>query len=182
MRMHPAPANPTRQRGTVAVEFALLSLFVFFPLIFALFEVGRYMHLYNTMQEVTRRAAREATVRWTDGDTKARNLAMFSTEDVAGVVPGAPEIVSGKLTIEYLNKAGTAVDPANRPTDSGDNLSACNDALRTAVCIYSVRVELSGVQYSPFIGQSGLLNTNALKITMPASTVIMYAESLGFTN
>ena len=57
-------ARQSRQRGAAAIEFALLSLFVFFPLLLGLIEVSRYMFLYNTVQEVTRRAAREATIRW----------------------------------------------------------------------------------------------------------------------
>ncbi|MGO4376884.1 TadE/TadG family type IV pilus assembly protein [Pseudoduganella sp. RAF53_2] len=179
MNARPSPRHLPRQRGGVAVEFALLALFVFFPLMLAIIEVGRYMYVYNTMQEVTRRAAREAAIRWTStaDNTTAKTLAMFNRTTV---VPGASEITPGTINITYLNKAGTAV--INPPTDPADNMSACNDALRTASCIYSVQVQMTNVQFTPFVANSSLFNSNSLKINMPASTVIMYAESMGFTN
>lgn len=179
--MHASPLSSNRacQHGSVAVEFALLSLFVFFPLMLAIIEIGRYMHLYNTMQEVTRHAAREATIRWTSNSdqTTAKTLAMFNN---AQHVPGADEIEIGKISITYLNKAGSIVSVP--PTDAADNMSACNDALRVANCIYSVQVQMTDVQFMPFIAKSLLFDSDLLKISMPASTVIMYAESMGFTN
>ena len=48
-----------RGRGSVLVEFALIVL-VFFMFLFAVLELARLMFLYNTFQEVTRRAASAA--------------------------------------------------------------------------------------------------------------------------
>ena len=44
------------QAGTTAVEFAVLSI-LFFTIIFGIIEVTRLLFVYNTLQEVTRRAA-----------------------------------------------------------------------------------------------------------------------------
>jgi len=169
-----------RQRGVAAVEFALLSLFVFFPLMLGLIEISRYMFLYNTMQEVTRRAAREATVRWTsDADqTIAKRRGYFGKTHA----PTDTSIDMDMISITYLNANLTEVSGANLPLNAADNLSACNDALRTQSCINTVKVEMSGVQFTPWIGRSSLFNSDLLKIAMPKATVYMYAESMGFTN
>lgn len=171
-------ASKTRQRGAAAVEFALLSLFVFFPLLLALIEISRYMFLYNTIQEVTRRAAREASVRWISSADQAivKRKAMFGRSNV----PAGPEITADKISITYWNAGGSEV--TTTPLDAGDNLSACNDALRTAQCIYAVKVEIDDVDFQPWIAPSGLFDSDSVKITMPRSTVYMPAESLGFTN
>ncbi|UUZ47579.1 pilus assembly protein [Massilia sp. B-10] len=48
---------PGRSRGAIAVEFSLTAL-LFFTLIFGALEFARVMYIHNTLQEVTRRAAR----------------------------------------------------------------------------------------------------------------------------
>ncbi|WP_307164885.1 TadE family protein [Massilia sp. WF1] len=47
------------QNGTAAVEFAILAL-LFFTLVFGIIEVSRLLFVYNTLQEVTRRAVAAA--------------------------------------------------------------------------------------------------------------------------
>ena len=49
----------TSQAGTTAVEFAITSIF-FFLLVFGILELARIMYVFNTLQEVTRRAAAAA--------------------------------------------------------------------------------------------------------------------------
>ncbi len=61
------------------------------------------------------------------------------------------------------------------PSDPSDNLSACGDATRTASCIYSVRVSINPINYSPMLSLFSILN-----IAMPGSSVTMHAESMGF--
>jgi Flp pilus assembly protein TadG len=157
------------QRGAAAVEFALAGLFVFFPLMLALVDAGRAFFLYNTMQEITRRGAREATIRWIDKTSTIQNLALFG----GNTVPGAPEITTSNVVIEYLNS--TSDTPISSfPTSPGDNMSACADVTRTAQCIDRVRVSLVGVKYHSLFGIPD--------ITLPTSTVILHAESLGFND
>jgi hypothetical protein len=156
-----------RQRGAAAVEFALVSL-LFFTLLFGILEFGRMLYLYNTVQEVTRRAAREAVVRWVDETDAIKTLALS-----VSALPAAPELTAANITIRYLNKSGAEVTLP--PTDPGDNLSACGDNTRTASCIDSVRVSIDNVSYTPMVSLFGFLN-----IAVPASVVVMHAESLGF--
>ena len=157
-----------RQRGAAAVEFAIVCL-LFFTILFAILEFGRMMYVYNTMQEVTRRAARAAVVRWVNQGDAIKSIAFFG----GTAIPAGAEVTSTSMTIEYLNQAGGISSP--QPVSPGDNLSACGDALRTAECIYSVRVSITGVSYSPMVSLFSFLNVN-----LPPAVVTMHAESLGF--
>lgn len=164
-----SPPCPSRQRGVAAVEFALVSL-LFFTVLFGILEFGRMLYVYNTLQEVTRRAAREAVVRWVDQTATVKTLALFG----GTVLPAGPEITAANISIEYLNRLGNVAAPL--PGDPGDNLSACGDITRTDSCVDSVRVSISNVVYNPASSLFSMLN-----IAMPASSVTMHAESLGFT-
>ena len=173
---HPStrPSPFMRQGGVAAVEFAIISL-LFFTILFAILEFGRMLYVYNTMQEVTRRGARAAVVRWVDQTAAITSIALFG----GAAIPAGAEVTTSNIKIEYLNKAGNVVTTllANPPdpADPGDNLSACGDITRTAECIYSVRVSIVGVSYSPMVSLFSFLN-----IALPPSVVTMHAESLGF--
>ncbi|MES2153072.1 MAG: TadE family protein [Pseudomonadota bacterium] len=163
------------ERGGETIEFALVSL-VFLTLVFGMLEFGRMLYLYNTMQEVTRRAAREAVTRWVDQGATVKSLALFG----ASSVPAGPEITSANITITYWTKSPSAqVDPM--PADPGDNIVACSDVTRAASCIDSVQVSIDGVKYAPMTPLFGILNIDG-RLDMPKSTVRMHAESLGFNN
>ena len=163
---HSSPNH--RQRGVAAVEFAIVCL-LFFTILFGILEFGRMLYVYNTMQEVTRRGARAAVVRWVDQTAAITSIALFG----GASIPAGAEVTPDKITIEYLNKAGGPAAPL--PADPGDNLSACGDITRTAECIYSVRVSIVNVTYSPMVSLFSFLG-----IAMPPSAVTMHAESMGF--
>ena len=162
------PSQNHRQRGAAAVEFAIVCL-LFFTILFAILEFGRMLYVYNTMQEVTRRGARAAVVRWVDQTAAIKSIALFG----GASIPAGAEVAAGNITIEYLNKAGAVAAP--QPSDPGDNLSACGDSTRTTECIYSVRVSIVGVSYSPMVSLFSFLG-----IALPPSAVTMHAESMGF--
>jgi TadE-like protein len=163
-------SSSNRQQGAAVVEFAFICL-LFFTILFAILEFGRMMYVYNTMQEVTRRAAREAVVRWVDQTTAIKSIAFFG----GTAIPAGAEVTSAAMTIRYLNKAGNLIATGDLPLDPGANLSACGDPDFVDVCIYSVRVSITGVSYSPMVSLFGFLG-----ITLPPATVTMHAESLGF--
>ena len=167
--MNTLPHLLPRARGVAAVEFALVCG-MFFVLVFSALEFARVLYIHNTLQEVTRRTAREMTVRWVDDEDTAKTLALFG----AASLPGGTEITKSSITIEYLNSAGVAV--GTTPANPGDNLSACGDAARVNDCIYSVRVSIAdNIYYSPMVSLVKLL-----PIKFPQSTVTMHAESMGF--
>lgn len=167
--MNSLPTFLRAQRGVAAVEFALVSM-IFFTLIFGALEFARVLYIHNTLQEVTRRAAREMTVRWIDDEATAKTLALFG----ASALPGGAEIDSSAIVIEYLSADGNVV--TSFPDDPSDNLSACGDAARTASCIFSVRVSIAaGINYSPMVSLFSFLD-----MELPRSSVTMHAESMGF--
>jgi Flp pilus assembly protein TadG len=167
MQLYLKPSK-NKQIGAAAVEFALIAL-IFFTILFAILEFGRMMYLYNTMQEVTRRGARAAVVRWIDQTNTIKSIAFFG----GTAIPAGAEVTSANMTIDYFNQTGAAASPL--PTDAGDNLAACGDAARVSSCIYSVRVKITGVSYSPMVSLFSFLGVN-----LPEASVTMHAESLGF--
>src|SRR5205809_6055035 len=92
------------QRGVAAVEFALIAV-VFFMVLLGIAEFGRIMYIWNTAQEVTRRAAREAVVR----DFSAVETAAIKRESIfqggtSGPVnlPAGVEITNTTVKLVYL--------------------------------------------------------------------------------
>lgn len=177
----------TAQRGAAAVEFALVAM-LFLLLMFSAMEFGRLLYLWNTVQEVTRNAARQAVItdfNNTAAITAIKRSAVFRSTD--GTLPASSEISNATVDIKYLNAAGTV--PTVMPLDPGDNIAACLDAARTDSCIKFVEVSVcSGnpclpVSFVPMISlfsQSGSYSTDLTGLKIPLSTVRMPAESLGF--
>ncbi len=170
------------QRGVAALEFALVVV-PFFLLLLGVIEFGRLMYLWNTVQEVTRSAARQAVVTDftnTSAIAQLKQVAVFRSN--AGTLPAATEVSDVMVNITYLQSDGaTAVAPM--PTDPGDNISACLDVTRASSCIKFVQVQVctgspcGPVTFQPMVGLFSYLGA----LTIPVSTVRMPAESLGFT-
>lgn len=179
------------RRGVAAVEFALLMI-PFFLLLLGVMEFGRLLYLWNTVQEVTRRAARQAVVSKFDDKTieEIQRSAVFRASD--GALPAAPEITNAKVVILYLNAEGEPVKNGQRPKDAAENISFCLDAKRVDSCIRFVEVCVSEkadscaaadrISFVPMISlfsQSGDFSTDLTGLKIPLSTVRMPAESLG---
>lgn len=177
------------QRGATVVEFALISFF-FFTLLFGIIELGRLMYVWNTVQEVTRRAAREAVVRnFTSSDQEAlQREAVFRSAGGNGVVylPFGPEINNASVRISYLYDMNPAHVVSPLPGNPKENISACADAGLTQGCIRYVRAEVcdgdncEGVLYRPMIGFLLAIGGIDFRVRIPVSPVVMPAESLGF--
>ncbi len=162
-------APKSSQRGTAAVEFALIAMLLF-ALLLGILELGRLFFVFNTAQEITRRAAREAVVRWVDNSpsSPAKSLALFG----AVSPPGIAELTAANIQIDYLTADGvTAPDPF--PTSPAANITACLGG--SSGCIALVKVSIVGARYRPMAGLFPFL-----AIPLPASTVSMPAESLGY--
>lgn len=178
----------TAQRGVAAVEFSIVAM-LFFTMLFGVMEFGRLLYIWNTVQEVSRNAARQAVVTdFTSGSALAaiRQSAVFG----GSALPAAPEITSSMVKITYLAVPNPAfpniVAIANpMPLSPGDNIAACLDGLRVAECIRFVETCVStgtdcqpnqSVLYAPMVNLFSFL-----AIGIPMSTVRMPAESLGFS-
>jgi len=176
--MHTLARQPKlkRQSGAAIVEFALICA-IFISLLIVTVEFGRMMFVYNSMQEISRRGAREATVRWISDSAAIKSAALFG----ASTLPGGPEVTSSNIFIRYLRANGID-EVTTPPADAGDNLSACNDVGRTSECIMYVEVSVRNVTYRPLIFNPATVTTSRPSSTLPQATTVVYAESLGFTN
>jgi Flp pilus assembly pilin Flp len=184
-----------RQGGAAAVEFALVAVLLI-VLLMGIAELGRFIYLFNTVQEVTRRAAREAVVSCTDGNTqtgiKSRAVLGAGTSNVS--LPAGEEVTDARVVIDYLDKnlASIAYSIACPSPYNGNILKCEADAsdcvrfVRVRMCDYKNRDQCDPVKYVPMIGlfvPSGLANMGKINlgVDIPGSTVIMPAESLGYT-
>lgn len=166
------------QYGAAAVEFALIALFAFFPLLLGIVEFGRLFYVANTVQEVTRRAAREQVVNWTSQSGAIRRAAVFRNTD--GALPGAPEVTNATVDLSFYHSYANALSGTGAITGIGspqENLNNC--LLASTSCILFVRATLQSggapITYVPMIGWFGDL----FRIPLPGATVIMPAEALG---
>ena len=193
MRPSIACSTPQSQRGTAAVEFALIAV-VFFMVLLGIMEFGRIMYIWNTSQEVTRHAAREAVVRDFTSQTAAIKRESIFQGGTSGTVylPAGVEITNATVRLVYLTvDAGdnrVAITTGNMPADPADNISACGDAGRVftscirfvQACIAVDDTCVNYIQYQPMVLLLANLGID-LVINIPASSVVMPAESLGFT-
>lgn len=138
-----------RHRGTAIIEFTIVST-VFLFVLFAIFEIGRYVFSLQMMNEVTRKAARLATVCDVGDVNDIRNM-------VSGLYPSG---VSGSnLMIEYLDENGSTV---------GNTTSNFAD-------IAFVRARLENVNYTFINVFTKLSGVNAslfrFETTLPAESI-----------
>lgn len=184
-----------KQRGAAAVEFALVAL-LFFTLLFGIIEMGRLFYVWNTVQEVTRRAAREAVV--TDLLTPAMkdaNLLAVQQHAVFGgsTLVAAPEISPASVHIAYMDLNGDQII-AGMPASPTENAQACADqAIDPAdppVCVAFVQASISlqscspngkTCTYSPIPYQPMSALFSYFGLNIPVSTVTMPTESLGYS-
>jgi hypothetical protein len=172
------------QRGVAAVEFALVAL-LFFMLLLGVIEFGRVIFLWNAVQEVTRRAARDATVaNFSDADAmdKVRWNAIFRS--TAGPLALGGEINDTYVRIDYLN---FNLGPVNKDlTCPSQNISTCLSNPNSASCIRFVRAQLcdpsnqGACDAVPYTAMVPLLSPFFAGVTIPRSQVVMPAESLGY--
>lgn len=182
-----------RQAGATAIEFGLVVI-IFLVFVFSVMEVARAMYMWNTLQEVTRRAASEAAS--TDfSDVSAMNVvrqkAIFRTSP-GPLVAGDP-VTDAHIRIDYMSLARAAdgtltlteIPNATLPSCAARNQVVCTADPNAASCIRFVRVRIcepgndasacDPVQYVPMLP---LVTVSSL--TLPPSTTIVKAETLGY--
>ncbi|WGG52600.1 TadE/TadG family type IV pilus assembly protein [Rugamonas sp. DEMB1] len=182
------------QLGSVVVEFALV-LLIFLMLAFGVIELARVMYLFNTLEEVTRRAANLASnTDFTNeaAKTALRQAAIFRSS-AGPLILGAP-ITDGHVRIDYLSlpRAGngtgsmtlTEIPTANMPSCVANNRITCMTDPNSLNCVRFVRVRIcdpldtstcASVPYQSIISMIGIQGN------LPKATRIVAAESLGFT-
>lgn len=176
-----------QQRGAAAVEFAIIAMLLI-TLLFGIIEFGRMFYMLNTVQEVTRRAARAAVISWVDNSGwQSPEMSQVLFGGVS--FPGGGEITANNISIKYLDVSGVEIVSSQRPTSAANNIAACLGGGAYGTCIAYVQVSIVGVSgarcpepntdkvcYIPMIGLFPFLS-----VPIPASTVTMPAESMGYT-
>lgn len=186
-----APARSRVQRGATVVEFALaIPLFLLF--IFGLLEFARLIYLWNTAQEITRRAARAAAVSDFSAPGKIAAIqqdAVFRSS--AGGLPAGGAITDRYVRIDYLwqSEAGVLQPLTALPASAAANVRNCALDPHASNCIRFVRARLclpdtdcDPVPYEallPLLDSVFKLNGVAL-LYLPPSTTLARAEALGF--
>ena len=175
---HDRFGRPHRQGGHAAVEYAAVAL-LFFVFLFVMIEASRALYMWNTMTEVTRRAARVAAVSAFDSGTKAliRQQAMFNGTSL----PMAADIKHTNVVIDYLQS--DAVTPVvAMPLCPTENLINCTANPNGPSCIRFVRVRMcteSGCAELPYSSLTGLDQMIPGSFTLPRFTTISPVGSLG---
>jgi Flp pilus assembly protein TadG len=128
------PMRRQRLRGMVIIEFALVVVLVFFPLLLGIMEFGRWLFTLNAAAEATRVGARLAVV------------CSNSATDVVRIKERMRFFVGGvsndQISITYKPDAGAGCD-----TDwSADTANRCE----------SVTVQLNGATFTPLIPYFGV--------------------------
>jgi hypothetical protein len=91
------------QRGLTSVEFAIIGA-LFFTVLIGIIEVGRLLFTWNTLHEVTRRAARLAAVCPVGETAQVQNTATFNGTIINGLDPA-------DVIISYLDGDGSTIAP-----------------------------------------------------------------------
>ncbi|GAA3722567.1 pilus assembly protein [Oceanisphaera sediminis] len=146
-----------RQQGTTTVEFAIVGSVVFLVL-FAVMEVGRLMYTWSVLNEVSRRAARLATVCRVQ-EVQDGTVTNAVVNQLAGTLPG---FIPENLNFDYFD--GTSTTALAKPeSDDFDK-------------IRYVRSKIVNYQY-----QMILPLTVDLSMLAPDFSSTLRAESLGKT-
>ena len=166
---------------------------VLFTLLFGVLEVARAMYLWNTLQEVTRRAASAAAA--TDFSNVSamdlvRQQAVFRSS--AGPLLLGNPITDAHIRIEYLSLtrdsngalAPTLISPALLPACPARNMLNCATSPYGASCIRIVRARVcatdggagacNAVPYAPLTMLPGLT------MSLPTATTVVKAGTLGY--
>jgi hypothetical protein len=173
----------TFQGGTAAVEFAIVAL-VFFMLVFGILELARIMYVFNTLQEVTRRAA-AAAVNVYPTDTAAlahlKQDAVFRSS--SGELPLAPPITDSHVRIEYLAYDLSVIPTSSLPSCAATNQQICMANPHSGSCIHFVQVQVcdpSNTSACVSARSQAMFPLVNLPVLLPKAPTISPVETLGY--
>jgi hypothetical protein len=186
MRSEPIKRHPLRRAGgALTVELAAC-MTIFLVMMFGTMEVARALFLANTVQEVTRQAARAAAM--TDFSVAAnvtalKRHALFRDPGDDGPLVLAPNLGAAQLRIEYLSASGAAIGAGSMPACPAANLRNCLQDPSGASCIRFVRASICSTADGacvplPYQPMTGLVP--GMTGSVPAAATVVKAETLGF--
>lgn len=174
------------QLGATAIEFAVV-VTVFLIVVFGILEIARAMYMFNTLAEVTRRAANAAARTPFDKQDKVdleRKRAVF--DEASGTLPWGTPITYRNVRIEYLYlpKSSVALTPVpSLPSCPVANRHNCLTNPNGANCIRAVKASIckegegdcEPVDYVPFFPFAP-----PLPLVLPRSVTIVPAGTFGY--
>lgn len=183
---------PKPSAGVAAVEFALLAL-GFFTLTLGIIEVTRMLYVFNTLQEVTRRAAAGAAVvyaRNAEALSEVRHSAIFEAD--SGHLPLISTVTEESVRIDYMaltrDSLGamtmTEIPESALPSCAGQNRQICTSNPNAPNCIRFVRARICDPSNSGTcnaVRSDMLIPLVNLNLALHKATTIATAESLGYS-
>lgn len=179
-----APRHPgARESGIAAIEFTALAV-VFFSFVFGIMEVSRLLFVYNTLQEVTRRAAAAAVNIYPNDTTaieKVKQDAVFRNSP--GKLVLAPPITDQHVRLEYLKFDLSVIPETAWPASAAANRAICMANTHAANCIRFVRASVcdrDAADACDAVPSALLLPLVDLRVRLHKATTIAPVESLGY--
>jgi hypothetical protein len=191
--MHGVRRFPGRhQRGTTAVEFAILAM-LFFTLVFGIFEVARLMYAFNTLHIVTRRVADAAANVYPLDTVAIQNLKQAAIfRDSPGELLLAPPVTDAHIRIEYLalTRSGNtgALNPVpiartSLPATAARHRQICMNNPNASNCVRLIQVSIcdpgTSSECAPVLSRM-LLPLLDLQVALHKARTIATVESLGY--
>jgi hypothetical protein len=152
----------SRQTGLVTVEFAIIGLLLM-TLTLGIMEFSRAFFVWNAVTEATRRGARVAAV-CPVNHVAIERITIFNGPGDAGASPIIAGLGTGNVDVEYLDRAGSALDCGGLDDCAGADFTR----------IRYVRVGISGFQHSLLLPPPFNLT-----FTAPGFETTLPRESLG---
>jgi hypothetical protein len=173
----------SRESGVAAIEFALLA-FTFFTFVFGIMEVSRLLFVYNTLQEVTRRAA-AAAVNVYPSDTTA--IAKLKQDAVFRNSPGglllAPPVTDQHVRLDYLRFDLSVIPEGSRPASAASNRAICMANPHASNCIRFVQASVcdpASARVCNAVKSDIVFPIVDLGVLLHKATTIAPVESLGY--
>lgn len=182
LKSHTTAQRTRYESGTTVVEFAIIAVFLF-TFIFGTIEVARMMFLWNTITEVTARAARAAAMANFNNASALDQLRIDALAIAAkdDKLIFAPEITHDNVVIDYVQRDGRT--PVTMPPCPAMNVVNCMANPNGSNCIHFVRARLckkdsncDNVPYVPLVPLPGI---DKLNMPMPWFSAVVPVETLG---
>jgi Flp pilus assembly protein TadG len=171
------------QAGVAAIEFALLAI-VFFTIIFAIIELARLLYVYNTLQEVTRRAASAAINVYPNEATTiaaVKRAAIFRNS--SGELVLAPPVTDAHVRLSYLRSDLNVIPTGSLPPNAATNRQICANNPHAANCIRFVQAQVCDPAVADActaVRSQTLLPLIELNLPLHKATTITPVGSLGY--
>ena len=173
------PVTERREKGATSVEFALVAALLL-TLLFGIMELGRVLLVWNSAQEVTRRAARDAAVQGLNPYIPYDAVLQTGTSSGTVAFPGVGEITSGTVLIQFMTGDFGSLTATAPPSNIAVNQSNCAQGI--SPCVSAVQASLCAPGASPCQPLSYLpigIFGNVFQLLLPLSTVTLPLESAG---